>query len=364
MARKSTNTDEIKVFAYYGADDRLKRIALDRLLAGLIDPDFQDFDLEIITGGDLTANRLMQSSSQAPFASKRRVVVITEADDIPLAEQHTIAEKLDKLPDSACVVFVTPSPELQDGKPKKGSELNADLMKVIKKIGQAIDFPLLRDQDAMSMVRDMLKEHGKTISPTAAALLVRRCGTDTGSLSMEVDKLINYTGEDLSVTDADVEDVTTETAEEKIFSLMDAVGSKDAAQALHYLHPLLHNGNNVQGEALRTLTMLSRHFRQLWQVRALLDVGCKTIAPGMIPAQCADILPSDSILKKSDWQLRKIVNQAKNFSMDELTQCFEKIASVDMSIKGIERGVSDAALALELLVVELSTRRQIAKKGR
>ena len=360
MAGKSPDSLSSKiecVYAYYGADDAQKRAALEQLAAELLDPDFRDFDFETLSGPDLTADRLFTASGVAPLASKRRLVVITRADDIPTAEQQAIASRLGRVPESACIVFVTPAPEMQSGKPKRKDELHPDLMKAVRSFGKAVDFPLMKDQPAAQFVQNMLREAGKAISPAAAAAVVRRCGTDSGILASETAKLAAFAGSRKTVTDADVEQVTTETVEERIFALMDAVGSRNAALALHHLRPLLHGANETEKEALRTLVMLARHFRQLWQARVLIDGGCKAIAPGRVPQHLEAILPEENILKARDWQQRKYLAQAKNFTLDELARCFERIAAADLAIKGMEGGITDPAMALQVLIIDLSTSR-------
>lgn len=365
MATKSSDNSTKRVYAYHGADDGRKRTDLDQLISKLIEPDFQDFDLETLYGPDVTADHLMTACGMAPFASKKRVIVVTQANDIPTPEQTTIAKRLENIPESSCLIFVTPAPEMKDGKAKKGSEINDDLMKAVKKVGKSVDFGLLKEPEATALIRELASEQAKSISPSAAATLIRRCGSDSGVLANEVAKLAAYVGDNKVISDADVEEVTIATVDEKIFAMMDAVGTKRPSLALTYLHPLLHGaGNDPQAEALRTLTMLARHFRSLWQARSLLDAGLKTIAPGKVPENLENMLPADNILKLRDWQLSKFVAQAKNFTIVELSKCFEKIARADMSIKGIEGDIADPALALEVLVMELSSSRQEIKKGR
>jgi DNA polymerase-3 subunit delta len=367
MAKKTESTTGAKdrIILYHGADDAQKRKAVEKLTSELIDRDFGDFDLEQLYGPDVTADRLLTASIVPPIASKRRVLVVFQANEIPAGEQQALAGKLDRIPDSAVVVLVCPAPEMKDGKPKSGSELHKELLPVVKKAGQVVDFPLLKDQAAIPLVQQMARDAGKSISSTAAATLVHRSGTDQGILASEVEKLISYTGERKTIVDEDVEEVTAATVEEKIFAMIDAVGQKRAAEALKLLKPLLYGGGGrVEGPALRTLTMLARHFRQLWQARMLADAGCRVFLPGSVPPQIEAALPSDaSILKEKDWKTRKLVEQAKNFSLEDLSDAFERILGVDLALKGIEGDVSDPGLAMELLIIQLSTRAN-AKKGR
>lgn len=365
MATKTSDNSIKRVYAYHGIDDGRKRTELEKLISKLIEPDFKDFDLENLYGPDVTSDRLVTACAMAPFGSKRRVVVVSQANDISAPEQSAIAKRLGTIPESTCLIFVTPAPAIKDGKAKKGSELNEDLMKAVKKAGQAVDFGLLKEPEATALIRELVSHEGKTISNSAAAILIRRCGSDSGILSGEVAKLASYVGDNKVITDDDVEQVTIQTVEEKIFALMDAVGTRKPTLAINYLHPILHgDGNDSQGEALRTLTMIARHFRSIWQARALMDAGCKVIAPGKVPEHLENMLPADNnIMKLRDWQLSKFVTQARNFTMGELARCFDKILAADLTIKGIEGDIADPALALEILVVELSSRQE-SKKGR
>lgn len=363
MAKKGENTDRIII--YHGADDAEKRKAVERLASELTDADLRDFDLESLYGPDVTSDRLMTAASVPPIASSRRLLVVFQANETPTGEQQLVAERLDRIPASACVLLVCPAPEMKDGKVKSGSEVHKDLLAAVKKNGKVVDFPLMKDPAAIGRVQELVREAGKGITSTAAAAIVRRSGADSGILATEVEKLVNYTGDRKTIVDEDVDLVTTETIEEKIFAMMDAVGSRNAATAVQLLRPLLYGGGGrVEGPALKTLTMLARHFRQLWQVRMLTDAGCRAILPGSIPEQLEAALPQDSnILKVKDWQMKKLQAQARNFTMDELAGAFEKMAAVDLAIKGIEGDVNDPGLALELLIIQLSTR-QNAKKGR
>jgi DNA polymerase III subunit delta len=363
MATKTKTTSDTgfsRVLAYHGADDALKRKALEQLASELVDPDLRDFDYETLYGPDLTSDRVIASAGVVPFASARRLVVVTQANEMTAAEQELLARNLNRVPETTCLVLMAPAPELKEGKPKRGSELHPDLMRVVKKLGKAVDFPLMKAQDAPPVVRRMVESEGKTISLTSAMAIVRRAGTDTGILASEVRKLADYVGYRKEITAQDVEAVTTQTLEEKIFALTDAVGSKKPVLALQQLHPLLHDGSSAQGDALRTLSMLARHFRELWQVRVLVDAGCKALTREGVPEYLQAMLPSNNILGAQDWKMRKLREQAPNFSVEDLADCFERIAAVDLAIKGIDGDVSDAVLAMEMLIVELST----TKKGR
>ncbi|HOM71156.1 MAG TPA: DNA polymerase III subunit delta [Armatimonadota bacterium] len=367
-AKKSTttSTEPCRIYAYHGIDDAQKRAALERLKAEIVDPAAQDFDLQLLYGSDTTADQIILAASVVPFMSKRRMVIVSQANDMPTAEQQLLAEKLHLIPDSACVVLVSPSPRMSDGKPKRGSEIHADLMKAVKKAGKAVDFSQMKSDAAVPYVVDLFKQLGKSIKPTVAMSMVRSCGTDSGVLASEAEKLVCFVGDRTVITEADIQQVTIQTPEEKIFTMMDTVGLKKPNEAIQHLRPLLLQGSSseIQGEALKTLSMLSKHFRQLWQIRLALDAGCRQIAPGKIPPDIEAKMPNnENVLKIEAWKREKLVKQAQNFSLEELGRCFERLSAADAAIKGLEGSVSDPVIVLELLVIELASRPQ-SKRGR
>jgi DNA polymerase-3 subunit delta len=75
------------------------------------------------------------------------------------------------------------------------------------------------------------------------------------------------------------------------------------------------------GEApLRVLGAVARHFRQLWQVRELLDKR----VPQSELAKAAGINP---------YFLKKVVDQARNYAPAELKLIFERMLELDLACK-------------------------------
>jgi DNA polymerase III delta subunit len=88
------------------------------------------------------------------------------------------------------------------------------------------------------------------------------------------------------------------------------------------------------------------------------------MVPSGLTGELASAFPKDgSIMKMEDWKRNKLFTQARNFSLNELMQCFERITAVDLAIKGIDGAIGDPARGLEVLIIELSSRQQ-NNKGR
>jgi DNA polymerase-3 subunit delta len=220
--------------------------------------------------------------------------------------------------------------------------------------GQIYDLPAMVEEFASK---------GKKAERSVANLLVRRAGTDTSVLTTEVEKLVSYAGECDRVTVEDVNAVTTETPEEKVFALVDAVATKNEAQALEHLSEVFSSGGRPEAEAPRVLALLARQFRLLWQFMYLKDLGCSPLAVHQIPEDVLDSLPSEpsiiDVAKRQSWLIDKLGKQARNFERRDLERGFMLIMATDAMLKGIEGEIDDPRTAMELLVLGLCRRKAL-----
>jgi DNA polymerase-3 subunit delta len=136
---------------------------------------------------------------------------------------------------------------------------------------------------------------------------------------------------------ADIKAVVSDTRVDSVFELANSLGEKNLNKALKNLHALLGDGE----APLLILAMLSRHFRQIWRVRELLEK--KT--PSQEISKLAGVNP---------YFLQGIIRQAKNYAVRDLKEVFEKFFNLDLAFKS---GGGKPALLLERMVMELCERR-------
>lgn len=358
MSAKTT----ARAYLLRGDDDFAKRGELERLLDTLVEPEFADFDLEQMEGDGATADRVLAGLQVPPFGSRRRAVLVRYANKMHPDEQRRLATRLDAVPESACLIMVFPAPEKVDGRPRRGSEVVGDLSKAIRKVGKVITTGGEKSREkagrAREFVASVFAEAGKKIQPPAAALLIERAGTDLMVLQTEARKLIDYTGDSKLVTAADVSSVTSETPEERIFKLIDAVAVGDRAAAMRLLRLHLDAAGRPEEEAPRAISMLARQFRLIWQWKTVEEAGIRNPAEAAVPDSVRSMLPAEpnllEILGRQPWMARSLAGQARPFTRQRLARCFELIAEADREIKGIGSGTDDPRLSLELLVVRLA----------
>jgi len=362
MSAKAKTEGPPKAYLLRGDDDFQKHQDLEKLLKLLVSPDFADFDLEQTEGNTATSDRVMAGLNVPPFGSERRVVLVKYANKMDPEEQEKLATRLEKMPSSGCLILVNPAAEKIDGKPRKGSEVIGDLSRAVRKIGEVRDYGAERGQEKTAKARDFARSvfatARKKIEAEVLSAFLIRVGTDFAVINSEARKLIDYSDPSDRITAADVAAVTSETPEEKVFKMVDAVAAKNQAAALKLLDELFETSDDPKSDAPKTLGTLARQFRLLWQMKFLSERGVRNYTKAGVPDDIRSVLPADpnvlDLLTRQAWQKDRLERQARPFSRAELARCFNSIARADLMLKGVEGDVDDPKLVMELLVVDLA----------
>lgn len=365
MATKAKKTGDARAYLLKGDDDFQKQQHLDKLLASLVSGDFMDFDLEHMEGDSTNCERIMAGLCMPPFGSPRRVVLVKYANKINADEQQKLAAQLGKTPPSGCLVLMNPAADKVDGRPKKGSEVVGDLSKAVRKVGEVIEFGGGTNREKAAKAREFANalfiEAKKKLDARAMAVFLERAGTDFAVIRTEAQKLIDYSGDAKSISAQDVMAVTSETPEEKVFKLVDAIAARNQANALKFMDELFETGDDPKADAPKTLSTISRQFRLIWQMKALQEAGVRSFDKSSVPDQIKAMLPSDpnilDLLSRQAWMVGRLSDQARPFSRADLARCFSAIAKTDMTLKGIGDDMDDPRLAMDLLVIELASKR-------
>jgi DNA polymerase III subunit delta len=357
MATKASESPRAYLIA--GDDDFRKQRELGELLAKLVAPDFADFDLEHLEGNTATSDRVMAGLGIPPFSSPKRVVLVKYANKMDEDEQKKLAARLEGVPGSGCLVLISPAPDKVDGKPRKGSEVIGDLSKAVRKVGKVIRVEEKKGRDgtadARQFAQSLFVQAGKKIDQSALTQFVQRVGMDFSILSTEAQKLIDYSGDSETITAADIAKVSSETPEEKVFKLVDAIAAKKPDQAMKHLDDLFETGDRPDSEAPKTLSNIARLFRLIWQAKVLVSAGVRVFKKDSVPREVlATLATSPTVFSQADWQKDRLQSQAARFTREQLARSLEAIAEADAALKGIEGEVEDARMIMELLVLRLA----------
>ena len=370
-----------RVYLFQGSDDALKKEASEKLIAPLLDPDFSAFDREdweiSSSGGEGDiARRILASAAGAPMASTRRVVVVSDVQRLSKEDQDLLIGGLDKLGSLTCLVLIAGAPVYEAGKPKGGTSMPAKMVTALGKAGTVVlcDPPAGSDLKARGQAH--VKTLGKTIEPAALEAVLKRSlsamaeqggGAKGGSLQVllnELDKAAAYVGDRTQITQSDVAVTVTHGAEDNIFRLLDAVGFRDAQQALQETDEVLRAGGKPDGVAARTLVMLHRHLHQVWGAKYLAQnrLTGYNIRSG-VPPEVQAALSGEmlALTQRHSFKLKSLQDQAKGWTEASLRRGLARILASDMALKsitpipalGIKAAGADPATNLRLLVVDL-----------
>jgi len=293
------------LYLLYGEEPYLVERAVKKLLERAVDPGFKDFNLNVFYGNECKGEEVFGAAQTLPMFAERRVVLVKKGGDLPAGAQEILLPYLQDPCPGTCLILQA---EKVDGRKKFFAEF--------KKRGEAVEFKRPYENQLGPYVRDEVRAAGKKIDGAAAELLAYLVGNNLQELVSQIEKLCVYCGKKDSIDIADVKAIVSDTKVESVFEFTDALGSKDLSKALRMLTSLLQDGE----APLRILGAVARHYRQLWQVRELLDRK----VPSAELAKASGINP---------YFLKKVTDQARNYTVGELKQIFERMLELDLAFK-------------------------------
>ena len=293
------------LYLLYGEEPYLVERAVKKLLERAVDPGFRDFNLNVFYGNECKGEEVFGAAQTLPMFAERRVVLVKKGGELSAGAQEILLAYLQDPCPGTCLILQA---EKVDGRKKFFAEF--------KKRGEAVEFKRPYENQLGPYVRDEVRAAGKKIDGAAAELLAYLVGNNLQELVSQIEKLCVYCGKKDCIDVADVKAIVSDTKAESVFEFTDALGAKDLSKALKMLTSLLQDGE----VPLRILGAVSRHYRQLWQVRELLDRK----VPSAELAKASGINP---------YFLKKVTDQARNYTVGELKQIFERMLELDLAFK-------------------------------
>lgn len=303
------------------------------LQESLCDPGLAAMNVTCLDGKTTDLNTIKSITMAMPFLADRRVVILEN----PLARISTGAESafkkdLQGVPSSTVLILVEFQELTSEMKRMKGEfhwlEAWAEAAKPLAKV-ERYAVP----KDLTPWIIERVKSHGGKITPSAAKYLATMTGAEPRQAEQEILKLLAYVNYKRTIEVDDVRHITSNTADEDIFALVDALGRQNTKQALALFQRLCE-----QQEFQFIFSMVVRQFRLLSQVREILDGSGKS----------DEVI---KILKIHPFVAEKMIEQARNLRLDRLDQVMHQLVELDEAVK-----TSDMAdrLALELFILDFS----------
>ena len=263
-----------------------------------------------------TVGEVLTACSQMPMGAPRRLVELSGVDDM---HKHVQAEGSKEQSHAALAEYLAspnPSCTLVISSDKlKGTSKLVKAAKKVAKGGAVVEakFGAMREEDAVSELEREARERGVRLGQGAASALVAAIGPIRAELVAALERAIAHAGGQ-AVGEDDVRAVVVGTREADIFSLTDAIGRRDHRRALAMLATMFRNGEKDTGQAMRVFSML------VWQMRRL------------CVAKFAD--DPERALGIKPFAVRKLEEQSRAFSDEDLQRAYASLATLDLQFKG------------------------------
>ncbi len=317
------------LYLFDGPEPWLKKRAVQRIINRLLTPETKDFNLNQYNGNSSPASEVVSTIQSMPFLGDRRVVIVDSADEWNTADRKLVAENLENIPTSTCLVL------LYDSRAGLRDEIPAH----VASHGHLVTFWTPFENQLPEWAITETRQRGKTLEWPAAKLLCDSC-KDLEELSNEIDKLLLYVGKKTSLSMADVRAHGLPDTAADFKDLETALWNRDLTGALRQGQLLLEMG--VRTEALfpayqrvfRTL-LLGRYYQteKKWDLPSIFE------ALGM----------------RGKTQQGLFSAGLKNYSSEELKISLGKIVKTDEEIK---TGALANKVALSLLTMDLLKKKE------
>lgn len=338
------------VYLLHGDDEYTIAQEVAKLEANLGDDALREANTTSLDGRSFNLDDLVSVVSPMPFIAKRRVVILTH----PLArleskeakakffnkqkltkDREKIIENFEKVPLTTALVLVEHKLLTSDWERKKGNLhwlerwAGSDRERVYVKA-----FPL---GNMEGWIQNRAAQEGGQFTYEAARRLAELVGADTRLADQEIRKLLDYADYKRPVEKEDVDLLTPDSSQADVFAMVDALGMRDGQKASLILQRLLE-----QQEHGFIFAMVVRQFRLLLLVREILDGG----------GGGDEIAAKLGFLGLKKWMSRKLIPQAKRFSLPVLEEIYHRLLNLDDDVKS---GLIPVDLALQIFVSELTS---------
>ncbi len=284
-----------------------------------LDIDFKDFNLD----------RFASDIKTLPFISEKRLIFLKNfiLKDLSEKVKDTIYQIIKSKPESSIILI-----HFADSK-----EINSTLGKKLLKISNKHwTFKELNGSEIEKWAKKEIKARNSSIKELALEKLITYTENNVSLLAQEIEKLSLF-AQKREITEKDVDILVTGNIAVNIFDFLNSLASKNSKKAIKDLNNLLKNGTHP----LEVLKMI------IWSIRNMIEIK--------------------DLEKKNKWDIIKItgykpfviektLSQTKLFSEKELKNIYQYLLEEEIAIK---RGKKEPSLALNILAIKLSSKKEI-----
>ncbi len=289
----------------------------------LLPPADRDFNFDQFSAREARAGEILDQARTFPIFAAHRLILVKDAHLFSAEELEAFLPYLrEPVPETVLVLVA----DKIDGRRK--------FFQDFKKFGELVEFKKLYDNQIPGFIQEQARLARYSLTEEALALFCRRVGNDLQEIQGELTKLFSYMGERKLADVEDVRAIVSDTRIDSVFALNDALGGRRHGEAQRLLGRILDDGS----PPLMVLTMVVRHFRQLWKCRESQEQG-------------GGERDLPKLLGVAPFFIKGLLEQSRGFSSFRYRELFDFFLETDLALKS--SGAHPHAL-LGALVTEIT----------
>ena len=325
------------IYFLYGPEDYLIDGEVQRLMECTLSPKERELNLHVFSGEEHSGQEIVQTAQTLPMIARYRFVLVSEADRIDKKKMEILLKYIENPSLTTCLVLYAQTLGLWKGH-----------LTEIERVGKVKEYPRLKGVSLVSWMRKRMLEKGKALTEDAVDYLVEVVGDHLHDVENILEKVFLSVGEKRKIELSDVEGIASQIRISTVFDLTDAIGHQNLEKALRILEKAMESKTILfkkEEETSKKMDdpvplLLSMIAKQYWGI-----LGVKKMTSGQL-----DTGEVAKALKMSPWNVKKLLDQGKNFSESSLREGMIKCHQTDLSIK---KGQGPKDLLMEKLVIDL-----------
>lgn len=296
-------------YLLYGEEDYLLNYYLDELKKLCLKGAPSEFSYLKLEGSDFNVQEISDFVSQFPFLSDRTLVEIRGFNNKSLKsdEKDKFGKLLADMPEYASLVLTMNSDEKPDLRIKPYTD--------IKKYGQIINFTTQREDKLVDWIKKHFRARNKEISNINTRKLINWSGNQMSVLLPEIEKL-SYGTKSERIEAEDIELIATKQLSAKTYEIFEHISVKNFANALLTLQELVQS----RTEPVIILSSIGSQLKKLYAAAVYLKEK----------PQKSFIL---KIAGSQEWLANKYIKSARGFSLNTLAESLRLCVETDFMMK-------------------------------
>lgn len=308
-----------------GGEEYLREVVVKRLRNQFLEPGFADFNHQRLRlSASVRLNQVGDALADLPMLAERRLLELEQAHELNARGADEL-ERLLEMPRDAGLLVVVVS-ETPKGK--------ASLWETLKSKALLLNCQVEAPQMG-EFVGFCCRELKLDLSASQRQLVIERNAGGLRAIRSSLERLAGFAGAEGKLSDTQVEELVHDSSQVQAWKLTAAIGKRQCPEAYCILHRLLR-----QEPAQTLLSYINSYLLGLVQV-AELKPRLKTAAA-----------IAREIPRRSEFQIRKSLEELASWGEGDLAQAFERMARADYRIKT----GADPLLVLQIFILQLCHR--------